>query len=67
MVVDDGSRNSFKVTAGEKMRLRSIVKQNMYYGQSYNTKYKSSTGICVPKGKGSVLLHHPAIKEVDRC
>ena len=55
MVVKEGSHNSFTLTAGEDMRLRSIVKQNMYYGESYNTKYNSNTGICAPKVKGSLV------------
>ena len=55
MVINEQSLNSFKVSAGEHLRLKSIVSQNMYYGDSYNTVYKSSTGVCVPTGKGSSL------------
>ena len=39
----------------------------MYYGQSFNTKYNLNTGVCVPKGKTSVVLNHPGIIELDKC
>ena len=67
MVVNEGSQNSFRVTAGEHLRLRGIVTQKMYYGPSYNTKYKSIKGMCLPTDNGSVLLEHLGITEVDKC
>ena len=67
MVVNDGSLNSFKLTAHEHMRGRSMLKQNMFYGDSYNTKYKSRNGKCVPRDKGSKLIKHRGIREFDKC
>ena len=40
-VVNEGSLNAFRFTAGENLRLRTMAKQDMYFGQGhYNTYYK---------------------------
>jgi hypothetical protein len=40
-VVNEGSLNAFRFTAGENLRLREMVTQHMYFGQGhYNTYYK---------------------------
>ena len=40
-VVNEGSLNAFRFTAGENLRLRKVASQNMYFGKGhYNTYYK---------------------------
>ena len=56
MMVNEGSQNLFRITAGEDMRLRNMTTQSMYYGQNYNTKYKSTNEVCLPKNSSSKLV-----------